>query len=62
MKDKDMTHKPEKPTWLISLIVIGAYILEDKFGWSLYRHVSEPLEGWPRLIASAFLFLSLIHI
>jgi len=51
-----MTHKPEKPTWLISLIVIGAYILEDKFGWSLYRHFSEALEGWPRLIARAFLF------
>jgi len=41
---------------LISLFVIGTYLLQDKFGRSLYRHVSEPLEGWPRLIAATFLY------
>jgi len=41
---------------LISLIVIGVYIIEDNFGWSIYRYVSQTLEGWPRLIARAFLY------
>ena len=40
----------------MSLIVIGVYLLQHKFGWSLYRHVSEILEGWPRLIARGFLY------
>ena len=46
----------KKPAWLISLIVIGVYLLQHKYGWFLYRHVSETLEGWPRLIARAFLY------
>ena len=56
MTGKDITHTPKKPAWLISLVVIGVYLLQHKFGWSLYRHVSETLEGWPRLFARGILY------
>jgi membrane protease YdiL (CAAX protease family) len=42
--------------FLISLVVIGAYLLEHKIGRSLFRYAAEGLEGWPRLLTSAFLY------
>jgi len=44
---------------LISLLVIGVFVLDDKFGILIFRHVAEGLEGWPRIFISAFLYYGL---
>ena len=50
MRDKNITHKPEKPTWLISLIVITTFFCVDIFTTRGSRAIINAVAGdWPGL-------------
>ena len=63
--NKDITQKPNKPAWLISLIVIATFIIVDIFTTRGSRTIINAIAGeWPGLdrVFAYGVFLSLIHI